>query len=234
MTSSSCSLAVTDVLQTADPHARPAPRHIPWNGVFWGVTSLFFTGALFFGIGTYLKQQNQFSNNVAVIKDGDKVQVIAVLNGDELIVTKGAAQARVRMLGIRAFDPVVNEREVTAFGQASVSFLKQWALDKTVQIIFDQPIMDVRGRYLAYVERSGIDLNEKMIEEGIVMVYTEFAFLRQSAYLTTESMAGRSARGIWGSAKAKSRALALRNDWAHHRQERTGELPPDYLLSEKP
>ena len=205
---------------------------MPWNGVFWAATALFFGGAVFFSVATYLKQQNQISNETAVIHDGDKVLVIAIVNGDELIVSKGPAQARVRMLGIRAFDPVVNEREITAFGHASVSFLNQWALNKTVQIVFDDPIKDVRGRYLAYVERSGVDLNEEMIEEGIVAVYTEFPFLRQSVYLTTESLAGRSSRGIWGSKKATSRIQALRRDWAHHRQQRTGELPPDYLLSE--
>ena len=192
---------MTDAGHAPSSPAPPLPRHVPWNGIFWGVTAMFFAGAVFFGVGTYL------------------------------IVTKEQAQARVRMLGIRAFDPVVNEREVTAFGHASVSFLKQWALNKPVKIVFDEPIKDVRGRYLAYVERGGIDLNEKMVEEGIVAVYTEYGFVRQSAYLTTESLAGRSARGIWGSNKAKRRVIALRNDWAHHRQVRTGELPPDYLLS---
>ena len=217
----------------ASGHSRHAyRRQLPWNGMFWGVIAIFFGGAVFFSVGTYFKQQNQITNDTAVIHDGDKVEVVAVLNGDEIIVSTGPAQARVRMLGIRAFDPVVNEREITAFGHASVAFLSQWALNKTVQIVFDNPVKDVRGRYLAYVERGGIDLNDKMIEEGIVAVYTEFSFLRQSVYLTTESMAARASRGIWGSKKAASRVLALRQDWAHHRQQRTGELPPDYLLSE--
>ncbi|MBI5508043.1 MAG: thermonuclease family protein [Deltaproteobacteria bacterium] len=219
--------------RTAEVKA-PAPRHLPWNAIFWLITAAFLGGAVFFAVGTYFKQQNLVSNDVAQINDGDKVKVVAVVNGDELIVTKGTAQARVRMLGIRAFDPVVNEREVTAFGHASVSFLTQWTLNKTVTVVFDTPIMDVHGRYLAFVERANMDLNAKMLEEGIVMVYTEFETAREALFLAAERLARRSSRGIWGSKKAASRVVALRQDWAHHRQERTGGLPPDYLLSEKP
>ena len=221
---------------TGEEHTPRLPlRHrLPWNGLFWGLTGAILAGATFFGVSVQLERQNRVVEHQAAITSGDTVEVIGIFNGDEILVSKNQDRAVVRMLGIRAFDPVVNEREITAFGQGAVEFLKKFAMGRQVQLIFDQPVQDDRGRYLAYVEREGNPLNERMVEEGIAMVYTEFPFARETVMLTAERMARRAGRGVWGGRKAVARIMAYRQDWAAHRQKRTGVAPPDYLLSETP
>src|SRR5207249_4905100 len=111
-------------------------------------------------------------------------------------------RSRLRMLAIHSFDPVVNEREITAYGEASVRFLEQWVLNKEVGVYFDKTPKDVRGRYLGYVHLDDIDINKRMVEEGIAMAYTEFATNREQSYLIAEQAARANSRGIWGGRKA--------------------------------
>jgi endonuclease YncB( thermonuclease family) len=98
-----------------------------------------------------------------------------------------------------------------------------------VKITFDTPIKDVHGRYLAYVERDAVDVNRRMVEEGVAMVYTEYPVARESKYLSAEGLARKSRRGIWGGPRARTRIEALRRDWAHSRGERLHKVFNDPL-----
>ena len=62
-------------------------------------------------------------------------------------------------------------------------------------MVFDTPIKDVHGRYLAYLELEGVDLGKRMVEEGVSMVYTEYDFAREGDYLTAEWMASENRAG---------------------------------------
>jgi endonuclease YncB( thermonuclease family) len=160
--------------------------------------------------------------------------VVVVLNGDEVIVEKNGDRATLRMLGIRSFDPVVNEFEITAFGRASVSFLYTWVLNKAVRVGFDTTIKDVRGRYLGFLDRDGVDINRRMVEEGVAMVYTEYPFAREAEYLSTEVLARAAGRGIWGGQRTRTRIRALRHDWDSARHQHGGTGSADPLLLESP
>jgi endonuclease YncB( thermonuclease family) len=208
-------------------------HRVPWNGVFW----LFSLGLL--AVSAYFAVSVEIRRNVfhlpglaAELEDGETVRVIRIVKGDEVAVEKGLTTVRVRMLGIHSFDPVVNEFEITAFGRAAVSFLEQWTLNQPVRIHFDDPIKDVRGRYLAYLERDGLDLNRRMIEEGVTSVYSEYGFAREATYLTSEEMAREAGRGVWGSKRAVQRIRALRKQWSAARLKRTGQAPVDDLESQ--
>jgi endonuclease YncB( thermonuclease family) len=211
-------------------------QHLPWTGLYWLSIAGLLGAAVSFGVLLELRDFRLRHTELAdlEIKDGDMIKVAVILNGDEVLVEKNGRRADVRMLGIHAFDPVVNEFEITAFGRASVGFLERWALNKEVTIVFDHPIKDSHGRYLGYLERDGVDLNQRMVEEGIAMAYTEYDFAREASYLSTELLARQAARGIWGSPKTKTRTLALRKNWAGARFERTGMASLDPLLAVKP
>ena len=205
-------------------------HRVPWNSVFWLVSLSLLALSVFFAFSVEMRRRaNYLPDETASIRNGEIVRVVRIVKGDEFAIEKGLHTARVRMLGILSFDPVVNEFEITGFGRAAVGFLEQWVLNRPVRIHFDDPIRDVHGRYLAYIERDGIDLNRRMIEEGVATVYTEYPFGRESSYLTSEEMARAAGRGVWGSKHAVQRIRALRKQWAASRLARTGQLPVDDL-----
>lgn len=207
-------------------------HQMPWNVLFWALTGALAVAGTFFAVSVELRRAELAVEEDAVINDGDVVNVVMILNGDEIMVEKGGRRARLRMLGIHSFDPVVNERQITAFGHASVNFLNSQILNQQVTVTFGDPVKDQRGRYLAYVDKGGTDINYLMVEEGIAMVYTEYKTDREAIYLSVELQAVRRGRGIWGGSKSAARIRALRHEWASARQNRTGRPPPDYLLEE--
>ncbi len=174
-----------------------------------------------------------YGNAEAIIETGDTVKVVLVLNGDELVVEKGDNRARVRMLGIHSFDPVVNEREITAFGDASVRFLRHWILNHNVRMVFDAPIQDSHGRYLAYIFSGDMDINRRMVSEGLSMVYTEFPTQKERDYLNAEMTPRAKGVGLWGGHKARTRIIGLRRGWSKKRRLRDGVHNLDPLLEEE-
>lgn len=207
---------------------------LPWNGLFWLIVLALLGAAAVLAakansdLGALI---GVHARDLAEIADGEKARVVLILNGDELVVEKDNRRAKVRMLGIKSFDPVVNEREITAYGDASVRFLSQWILDKEVALKFDEPVKDEHGRYLAYVYLDDIEINRRMIAEGVSMAYTQFATARERDYLMAELQPRKTRVGIWGGRKASARILGLRRQWYNSREAR-GEPPVDPLLEE--
>src|SRR4051812_26598028 len=92
---------------------------LPWNGLFWLSVSSMFGSAGFFAVSSELEHRDRMhleEGHDAQIADGGPAKVALVLNGDEIVVEDAKGhRSRLRMLGIHAFDPVVNEREITAY-----------------------------------------------------------------------------------------------------------------------
>ena len=205
-------------------------QNLPWNALFWVSTAVLVLVAGGLTVEVELRRRATHAVDVtADIHDGDLVDVLVVVNGDEVIVSKAGARARVRMLGINAYDPVVNEFEITAYGRAAVAFLENWVLGHEVKLVFDRTVRDVHGRYLAYLERDGTDVNRHMLEEGVAMAYTEYPFVREASYLSAEVIARSARRGIWAGIKSSKRTKALRHDWAAARRQRGDKTFADPL-----
>jgi micrococcal nuclease len=209
---------------------------LPWNGLFWLMCGTLFAAGAAFAV----RAEQQIDLLVGVhageeahIAAGDLVTAVFILNGDELVVEKNGARAKVRLLGIKSFDPVVNEREITAYGDASVRFLTQWLLNKKVHFEFDAPIKDDKGRYLAYVYLDDIEINRRMVADGVSMVYTEYETAREREYFAAELSARHTGIGVWGGRKSRLRIEGLRREWANGREARNGEVPMDPLLMEE-
>lgn len=207
---------------------------LPWNGLFWLIVLALLSSAAVLAAKAHSDLDTLIgvhAQDLAEIADGETALVVLILNGDELVVEKDGRRAKLRMLGIKSFDPVVNEREITAYGDASVRFLSQWVLDKEIRLEFDTPITDDHGRYLAYVYLGDIEINRRMIAEGVSMAYTEFATARERDYLMAELQPRKTRIGIWGGRKAFARILGLRREWSNAREAR-GQSPVDPLLEE--
>ena len=85
-------------------------------------------------------------------------------------------------------------------------------------------------RYLAYAELDGNDVNLKMVEAGMLMVYTEFSFAREAQYLEAEQKARAKKTNIWLGAKSTKLIRGLRKQWGEFRKSRGGSAVKDVLL----
>lgn len=210
---------------------------LPWNGIFWLWVVAMMGPAVFFGVKAELDLERLLGiqpEALARLESGDGATAVMILNGDEFVIEHDKLRARVRMLGIKSFDPVVNEREVTAYGDASVQFLKQWILNKEIRLFFDDPKQDEHGRYLAFVYLGDIDINQLMVAEGVAMAYTQYETAREREYLMAEIHPRQTGVGIWGGSKAVTRINGLRREWSNERVARNGQAPFDPLLDNTP
>jgi endonuclease YncB( thermonuclease family) len=166
----------------------------------------------------------------AIVSSGDSVLVVMVKKGDELIVKKEGRMATVRMLGIDAFDGTIDDPAMLAMHREAKRFLSEKLLNQNITVTFGKTVKDAHGRYLAYVDKDGVEFNKLLIEQGYVLVYNEFSFERELPYLMAEQKARRDSKGIWSDSRLAQKVFALRKDWANKRNTRDGAVP-DYYLS---
>jgi len=170
----------------------------------------------------------------ATLAEGDVVKVERLVKGDEVVVTKDEREARVRQLGIYVFSAVVSDPQVRALSAGGTSALEELVRGKTVKLAFDRTVQDEAGRYLAYLELDGTDVGRRMVEEGWAVVYTEYPFAREGAYLAAETMARAKGRSLWGLKPASDLVRGLRRQWLETRRARGGAAPADALMAETP
>jgi endonuclease YncB( thermonuclease family) len=102
---------------------------------------------------------NKFLNNF--LEDSETGFVERVIDGDTIVV-EGVS---VRMLGIDA--PERNEK----YFWESLGFLDNLVFEREVVLKFGREKTDKYGRKLAYVYFDGININKRMIEEGLANPY---------------------------------------------------------------
>ncbi len=167
---------------------------------------------------------------VAELRNGEVVEVTSVVKGDEVTVTTGVGEARVRLLGIQAFSAVITDPQVQALSAGSIAAFKDLVGRARVKVVFDTPVQDASGRYLAYLEKEGVDLNRRLVDEGWAVVYTEYPFAREGDYFAAEARARAERRNIWVLAPAADAVLGLRKQWAAARRAGARPMIADPLL----
>ena len=76
---------------------------------------------------------------------------------------------------------------------------------KEVTLIFDE-LSGRRGYYdrlLAYIDMSGIDFNETLIDGGYERVYEEGNSSRKQSYLLKQEQGIKYGKGLWGTCSSK-------------------------------
>lgn len=154
----------------------------------------------------------------ATLETGDTVRVVDLVKGDELVVEKDGDRAELRLLGLHAFAAIMHDPALKAHSDAAKAFVKQMLVGKDVQITLGKTAKDIHGRYLAYVSIGGVDQNINLIKEGHAVVYTEFAFEREQAYLEAEATTRVASKGLWGTPAAVQLIHGLRGLWAETRK----------------
>lgn len=192
-------------------------------------------GLLAVGLGGCITLDRLTSDDgPAELSSGDRVEVVSVVKGDEIVVKKKGNEAKVRMLGLYAFSDVTDNPDLRRMHQQSIAYLKETIVGHEVTVIFSKPIKDAHGRYLAYVSSAGQDINRAMLEAGSVCVYTEYAFDREPGYLRAESVARAARKGLWATDASLKLVEGLRKEWSEFRVDRGESAPNDELLRAQP
>ncbi len=171
------------------------------------------------------------SGPVAQLASGDLVHVVSANRGHEVVVEKGGELATVRLVGIYTFPiSVMEKNEITVYARNAKGFVERELKGRTVNIILERQEPDPRGRYLGFIEEQGRDFNQRLIETGNAVLYTEFPFSREPAYAKADAEARKWVRGMWGGAASRKRLEALRRTWASVRLHETGVPVIDPLM----
>lgn len=97
-------------------------------------------------------------------QQGEEWFVVRVIDGDTIVVERGARQETVRMIGIDA-----PERDTCGYWEARDA-LTDWVDQRVVTLVPGAPTdRDVHNRLLRYVETDGEDVGLGLIEDGVVV-----------------------------------------------------------------
>ena len=117
-------------------------------------------------------------------------KVIAVLDGDTVLVLRGSQQVKIRLANIDA------PEKTQAYGMVSRQSLMEMVLRKQVQV--SSQAMDDYGRMVAQIEAGGFKVNEEQVRRGMAWEYSHFHSDRH--YLALQSEAQQLRRGLWAQA----------------------------------
>jgi len=157
------------------------------------------------------------------IDDGAELLVQDIVKGDEVVVTNGKDMARVRLVGLHAFDAKSADATLSALGEVSAQLLRARLQNQRVTLRIEAPFKDSYGRTLAYVELNGVDVNRSLIEQGVALLYDEYPFGREARYRDAETKARAEQAGLWVKPAAAALCDGLKRQWASARTQHTRE-----------
>jgi len=114
-------------------------------------------------------------------------KVISVLDGDTVLIKRGAGVLKVRLVEIDA------PEKMQPFGASSQQSLAGMVLAKQVQ--FSSQAFDQYGRMIAHLSVAGLDVNAEQIKRGMAWEYSHFH--SNQALRALEAEARAAPRGLW-------------------------------------
>lgn len=128
-------------------------------------------------------------------------KVIAVLDGDTLLVLRAGKPVKLRLAEIDA--PEVghagaggkppNSQDAQPYGVAAQKSLEDMVMGKQVRV--SSRAVDDYGRIVALVSIDGLDVNREQVRRGMAWEYSRFHFNRELMALQREAQQAR--RGLW-------------------------------------
>lgn len=176
-------------------------------------TSLYFTAGV-----VRFKRSLHARPAAAGLRSGQTAVVQRILDGDEFSVLVEGSPVTVRLLGVSAPDPTMNDPLMQPAGRQTLLHLENNLQGRTVELVFDEFKLDARKRLLAYVQLDGTDLGQDLIDRGLALTYTKYPFSRLAGYVLAEDGARRARRGLWGDPKVAERAEQLKALWDAQRR----------------
>ena len=128
-------------------------------------------------------------------------KVIAVLDGDTVLIRRGNGVQKIRLAEIDA--PEVghagvggqssNSQNEQSFGESSKRSLSEMVQGQQVQVV--SQAVDSYGRLVAHLFLSGLDVNAEQIRRGMAWEYSHYH--SNKALIALEADARQAARGLW-------------------------------------
>ncbi|MFZ3019024.1 MAG: thermonuclease family protein [Gallionella sp.] len=128
-------------------------------------------------------------------------EVIAVLDGDTLLVSRGGKPLKLRLAEIDA--PEVghagmggkppNSQKAQPYGTASQKSLADMVMRQQVQV--ESRAVDDYGRIVAMVSVAGLNVNHEQVRRGLAWEYSRFHSNRELMALQREAQLAK--RGLW-------------------------------------
>ena len=116
-----------------------------------------------------------------------EARVIAVMDGDTLMVLRGSEKIKIRLVNIDA------PEKSQAYGKESRDALLASVLKKQVRV--SSQAVDNYGRMIAEIHVNGRSVNEEMVASGMAWEYSHFH--RNKHYLALQSAAQQAHLGLW-------------------------------------
>lgn len=114
-------------------------------------------------------------------------EVIAVLDGDTLLVSRGGKPLKLRLAEIDA------PEKAQPYGTAAQKSLAELAMGKQVQV--ESRAVDDYGRIVAMVSVAGLNVNHEQVRRGLAWEYSRFHSNRELVALQREAQLAK--RGLW-------------------------------------
>lgn len=114
-------------------------------------------------------------------------KVIAVLDGDTVLVKRAKGLVKIRMVGIDA------PEKAQTFGETSKHSLSDMVMGK--QVTIKSQAIDQYGRMVASINVNGLDVNAEQIRRG--MAWENSNFHSDKALLALQEEAKQEPRGLW-------------------------------------
>ncbi|MBI3223060.1 MAG: thermonuclease family protein [Nitrosomonadales bacterium] len=135
-------------------------------------------------------------------------RVIAVLDGDTVLVLRGQQKIKVRLANIDA--PEVghaglggmppNSQKDQPFGAQSRASLQEMVGRKQVQV--DSQAVDQYGRIVAQLSVDGLNVNQEQVQRGMAWEYSHYH--SDKTYIRLQSAAQQARRGLWSQASPQA------------------------------
>jgi len=141
-----------------------------------------------------LEEKISITPTIVVNQKTEEYLVKKIIDGDTLVIEVENKEETIRMVGINA--PESNE----CGGVESAKKLKVLLENKKIIIKRDetQDDKDIYGRTLRYVFLEGVNINQKMVEDGWAKEYTyKTAYKYQSDFKKVQNEAKEKKLGIW-------------------------------------
>ncbi len=185
----------------------------------FGALVLLLAGAsLFFTVGVVRFQRGLKAAGAGpAVVSGASATYVQAVDGDEVSVRIEGQPLTVRLLGISAFDPAIQDPLVQPFGRAAMQHLDQLAAGRAVTLHFEELAYDRKRRLLAHLHVGSVDAGLELVSRGLALTYTRYPFGRMGVYLQAEAEARERRAGLWAEAAASTRATQLRVVWDQER-----------------
>ena len=130
--------------------------------------------------------------STAINAETFSAQVIAVIDGDTVMVVHADKKATIRLAGIDA------PEKLQDFGPASRDSLSAMVMRKEVRVT--TKTVDDYGRVVAILEVGRVNVNEEQLRRGMAWEYSNYH--SDKALIALQAEAQRARRGLWAGASA--------------------------------